>query len=292
MRVFSLSVIALFVSACGASTTAPSPISTAVSPSVIAPIASPAGPAPVTPARGWSVSGPVGYIQTTAPQTWTLTVTDSPQHIRIVMASFFDPTPGPAPTLFATGHHWSTGPTDFPAHSSGTLTWGYADLLCGGRAQMDMRILAVPDGAILEYHDNVMDSGVTSPANSSCVPPVVPVPPIPPTAPPILPTCKDVTSHITMGSTTATAVFVVPAGFAAPLGLASYSAPAATFALPQDVHDNQVSPTGTRTVTLTVQVPLGFWQVDAFCGDVIRHLDAGHLYSARLLESRNGGSAR
>ncbi len=75
------------------------------------------------------------------------------------------------------------------------------------------------------------------------------------------------------------------------VSLVSYTAPAATFSLPQTEYLASTLPFNPGDQSLEVQVPSCFYQVDLVVGDVLPVLDSGHLYgSQKVAPSVNGGS--
>ena len=68
------------------------------------------------------------------------------------------------------------------------------------------------------------------------------------------------------------------------MGLASYSLPAPEFSVPQTVFDYRDTTFSAGVWTITIRLPPGFYQVDAYCGTVIRDITAsGPRYNARRL---------
>ena len=90
----------------------------------------------------------------------------------------------------------------------------------------------------------------------------------------------------------AKATVVIAEGCTIEITLASYTAPAPTYELPQDVYKWQTKMLGPGTHQFVVDVPPCFNQVDLARGAVIMRLTPTNTYGIRKLDYENGGTKK
>jgi hypothetical protein len=123
------------------------------------------------------------------------------------------------------------------------------------------------------------------------------------TVPKLVPTCPTgkaavVGPTITIEGLMARATFSIAPGCSGiEVSLATYTAPSVAIAYPQYLFDSDHSPTVSPQkfnaggpYTLSGNLPSCFWQVDLVLGQVIETLTVDHLYGARTVVFKNGGT--